>query len=269
MKKGAKAAEGNPIRAGSAPRMGLVLFDSVECDWALFQGNLSREWEIRAAGSPIRNSMVFHAGGFVAACGFIPSPVPNREVEKKAVLNTQWPQARQAAQRHQAHMILTVMNGPDALLRSIVFCKAACALLCLPNATALYQPPTLWPPQQYISEAGKLRTGGLPVLDWVFTGCYETPWGRGAYTQGLSYFGFDELEIVHSEASEKELRAFLEQAAAYVLKTGAVLRTGQTIGCTGQERLPMERGPGVAVEGKSIKIRFRPGEKAPARGKRI
>ena len=77
-----------------------------------------------------------------------------------------------------------------------------------------------------------------------------------AYTVGLANFGYDEIEILESAATPQQLRDFLTSISLYVIQDNVVLRDGETIGFTADEKLPITKSKGVAVEGESLKIGY-------------
>ena len=72
----------------------------------------------------------------------------------------------------------------------------------------------------------------------------------------MDAFGKDELEILGSKHTEQELCDFLFDVVHYVLEGDITLKSGETIGFTADQKLPMKRGDGVAVEGHSIQIGY-------------
>ena len=76
------------------------------------------------------------------------------------------------------------------------------------------------------------------------------------YTEGLTAFGKDEIEVLNTQAQPGELRGFLGDIAYYLITEDVTLRDGETIGFSEDQRLPITRSAGAAVDGMSLKIGF-------------
>ena len=68
--------------------------------------------------------------------------------------------------------------------------------------------------------------------------------------------GKDELEVIESSQPASEVYDLMLGISAYVLEEGAVLRDGETIGFSPEQKLFLTRSEGVYGEGQTIKIRF-------------
>lgn len=246
------------------PFAGFVLLDSAQWDPERFKADLKARWGIpypeegsHAAASENSDSMAFDAEGMTVAVSFMPFPVPEHEAEQVAANNYLWPQAVEVTKGHRAQVLVAVVGekaGPIAL--ATLYTKVVCALLGQPNAVAVYTSGTVFPPDFYQAVAGAMEQGELPILDWVYFGLYRTPKGTSAYTYGMTAFGKDEMEILDSAAQPTQLRDMLFDFAYYVLDGDVTLRDGETIGFSEEQKLPITRSPGVAVEGDSLKIGF-------------
>ncbi len=64
------------------------------------------------------------------------------------------------------------------------------------------------------------------------------------------------MEIVESSQQPSEVYDLMWNISAYLIKEGAVLQDGQTIGATAEQKLPLKLSEGVYVEGQSMKIGF-------------
>lgn len=101
-----------------------------------------------------------------------------------------------------------------------------------------------------------MKEGELPLLNWVYFGLYRTENGVCGYTYGLSAFGKDEIEVLDTPANPGDLRDFLFDLSYYVLAQDVTLHDGETIGFSAEQKLPITRSPGIAVEGMSLKIGY-------------
>mgnify|MGYP000971493289 CR=1 FL=1 len=80
--------------------------------------------------------------------------------------------------------------------------------------------------------------------------------GVSSWTNGLRAFGKEELEIVGSSHSPEEVYGMMLYISEYLLEEGAVLRDGETIGLSAEQKLPLTFSAGVFMEGMSMKIGF-------------
>ena len=96
----------------------------------------------------------------------------------------------------------------------------------------------------------------FPIYNLVWIGLYNDKDGLCAYTGGMRYFGYDEMEVLGSQADAQTLYEFLSDIANYVITADVVLRDGETIGFSEDQKLPITKSKGVAVAGDSLKIEF-------------
>ena len=64
------------------------------------------------------------------------------------------------------------------------------------------------------------------------------------------------MEVLDSQADAQTLHGFLSDIANYVITEDVVLRDGETIGFDQEQKLPIAKSEGIAVEGDSLKIGF-------------
>ena len=134
--------------------------------------------------------------------------------------------------------------------------KVAAACLKAPGALGIYDCGTVWLPEHFIESAMVMKEGEAPLADLVFIGLYRNEKGVSSWTNGLCSFGKEELEIVESNQPPSEVYDLMWNISAYLIKEGAVLQDGQTIGATAEQKLPLKLSEGVYVEGQSMKIGF-------------
>ncbi|WP_130862130.1 DUF4261 domain-containing protein [Bacilliculturomica massiliensis] len=204
-------------------------------------------------------TLVFRVGNCLAALSLMPAPIPEGEAEYYARANYMWPEAEEVTKTHQAHILAAVLpHGETAVEAGKLFTKMVCACLAEDNAIGVYTSGTVYQPEFYteVAELMKEDEEELPILDWVYLGLYRTGDKNNAYTYGLTAFGRDEIEVVGSGRSLEELRDFLYQIVCYVICYDVTLLPGETIGFSEEERLPITRSKGAALEGDSLKIEY-------------
>ena len=78
----------------------------------------------------------------------------------------------------------------------------------------------------------------MPIL--IYTGMYLAKTGLCAFTSGMRFFGYEEMEIVDSPKQPNDLLGFLLSISEYVLSEGVELKDSEPLwrrtaeGCTCQ-----------------------------------
>lgn len=236
-------------------RLGFVLLENEAIDWDAFFDNMKADWGIELDVRPNdENTLVFDWEDMMVAVSFIPVSLP--EAVDNAKNNVFWEDGVELVQQHVAHIIVAVMRAGDALTQSLMYSMVASSLLKLSNAIGIYQIPTVFPADYFVMVADSIREDILPVPTWIYFGIYPDGDDFSGYTYGMPYFGMDEIEVIKTKAEPAELYDFLMDVAYYVIDNEIALADGETLGFSEEQKLPVTRSAGVAVEGESIKIRF-------------
>ena len=242
--------------------VGFVLLKDVSWDKKKFLADMAGEWGIEIADDhPEDNDVVYvSVEGFSLVIGLMPTPIPNGEAEYFAKANYMWKDAEKEVARHGAHLLVTLLGEGDMLDRARLYVKITSALLNQDNAIALYSDGAVYQPKMFIECAGIMKNNTdpkpLPILNLVWFGLYGDGKVSGVYTYGLRRFGKEEIEVyVPADAADlNAIRNFLVSVTAYVLCEDVVLRDGETIGFSEEQKLPIKVSPGLAVKGNTIKI---------------
>lgn len=235
-----------------------------KADWDVdkFFLDLKEEWGIEV-GSEDRgdNEVVYvNVEGFRLVVAMMPMAVPDGEAEHYAKANYMWKDAEKIVARHKAHLIVTVLGDGDMLTKANVFVKICSVLMNQENAVALYSEGAVYSPQMFRDFAGALKDEGLsgevPILNLVWFGIYGDGKIAGVYTYGMRRLGKEEIEVYVPQkmADLNQIRSFLVSVAAYVIGEDVVLRDGETIGFTAEQKLPIKLSRGIAVDGNTLKI---------------
>lgn len=235
---------------------GFVLFKDANLNWSRFKKILSDDWDISFEDEVKDGALVFKNEGMVVACSLMPNPVPDKEAENAAKNNILWREGAEVVAKHGAHVMLAVMNKFDAVDQALLFAKVACSLLKLDNAIAIYKNPTCYEKNFYVDFAMTIAKGELPMPILIYTGMYLAKTGICAFTSGMSFFGFKEIEIIDSQKQPNDVISFLLSISEYVLSEGVELKDGETIGFTEEQKLPITVSDGVSVQGTTVKIGF-------------
>jgi len=235
---------------------GFVLYKDANMDWARFRKSLKDDWGIETEDEVKDGALVFHTEGMVVACSLMPNPVPNKEAEECAKNNIMWKDGAEEVAKHQAHVMMAVMNKYDAMEQALLFAKIAYSLLKLDNAIGIYKNPTVYEKQFYMQFAESIKQGEMPVPIMLYTGMYLAKDGLCAFTQGMTFFGKNELEVVDSKQQPDKVISFMFSIEEYVLSEDVELKVGETIGFSEEQKLPISVGDGISVKGTTAKIGF-------------
>lgn len=242
---------------------GFVLLSTPEFDVNEFRTTLKENWGIECPEDSENprdggTAVVFSENGLMATVGLMEARVPNDEAEYWANSNFMTrEQSVAAAKNHKAHLLVAVLGkGSDPLQAGELFVKIASTCLKASNALGIYDCGTVWLPEYYIQSAMVMKNGEFPLLDLVFVGLYQNEKGISCWTNGLSSFGKEELEVINSSQPPAEVFDLVLNISSYLLLEGAVLRNGETLGYTADQKLPITLSQGVYVEGQSLKIGF-------------
>jgi len=194
----------------------------------------------------------------VAVC-LLPAPVPG--AVENAKTNYRWPEAVSVTESHKAHILVAVLPLGKQSLFEIATLQTKLCVTCLklPYALAINAAGTVFAPDFY-TELAKLfiEKGSFPILCHVFFGLYSSDDGKtfSGYTYGLSNLGKKDIEVLNSSREADEIYDFLVDIALYVIESDVVLKDGETIGFSAEQKLPITESAGVALDGKTLKIQF-------------
>lgn len=92
----------------------------------------------------------------------------------------------------------------------------------------------------------------------VWFGIYRDDKQAGFYTYGMKKFGKEELEVYVDldKADLGELQSFIVDIVTYILEGDVILRDGETIGFSEEQKLPIAYSKGIALDGKTLKIKY-------------
>ncbi len=256
-----------PKREKVGPFMGIVLLNSHTFDLEAFEKNLKEDWAIRLPERTVLGEsedgeepaeFVYMEQGAFAIASFVDAPVPGGQAERAAKLNFLWKEAASVTQTHVAQVMIAVMDqGKNPLELATIFTQLCASCLKLPNAVGLYTSGTVLEPGYYREMSQPAKEGHPPVMSWVYCGVYQTEMGMCGYTNGLSSFGKDELEILNSRQSAADVWGVLSKTAYHILTKNVTLKDGDKVTLSEQEsNLFITRSEGVAVQGKSLKISY-------------
>lgn len=204
------------------------------------------------------DAVIFSYRGAMVSVALMPGPIPEGEVEYHAANNYLWKDAVETSKKHQAHLVVMVLKKDMPSMEAGELLVKVVATCCKQqNVLGVYANETVYMPEMYYDFAELIKKDMFPIFNLVWFGLYQGKKGMCGYTVGLADFGYDEVEVLDSAATPQELRDFLTDIALYVIQDNVTLYDGETIGFTAEEKLPITKSKGVAVEGETLKIGFR------------
>ena len=242
--------------------VGFVLLDEVRFDAEKYVKNLKEDWgmsydfEITHDNSTI----IADNNGMILTASLMPAPIPDNEAVEQAKTNYRWKEAIEAAEKHKAHLLVSVINRGD--MDNIEGAKHYVKLLA--NATkqegclGINILGTVIHPQMYYDFA-KLydENDDFPIENIVYIGLYGDENNTvSGYTYGIEQFGKKELEIIKSSEEAEEVYNFLASISDYIITSDVVLNDGETIGFSEEQKIQISVSEGIALDGETIKLGF-------------
>lgn len=175
--------------------------------------------------------------------GMMSGPLPEEDMERVASWSWMWPGAAQGVKGHKSHAIVTVM-GPagDMVACHVLLTRAVAALAKWAAAVYWGEASMLIEPRQFVETAQEhLNAGEFPLTLWV--SLQQMPAKKGCAsvtTYGMDSLGHRELEVVDAKMALPDLMDFVGGVAGYLLQNGPVLKHGETIGFSEDQKVKVE-----------------------------
>lgn len=250
--------------------LNFVLLREAVWDKEEFMGLLKEEWQVEAEENPEQDAgtggqevsaeedaVCFYSQGCMVSVALMPAPIPDGEAEYHAGRNYMWQEAEETVKQHQAHLVVIVMNlGAGAIEAGQMLAKAVSCCCKQAGILGVYANGTVYQPEQYLQFAGMMKAGQFPIFNLVWFGLYPGKGGMCGCTYGMNHFGYDEMEIIDSSGKPSEILDFLSGVASYIIVEDVVLQSGETIGFSAEQKIPITKSEGIAVEGESLKLGF-------------
>ena len=242
--------------------VGFVLLERADFDAEKYVKDLKKDWGIDYDFEITHdnNTIIADNNGMILTVSLMPAPIPDNEAIEQAKTNYRWDGAVEAAEKHKAHLLVSVINRGD--MDNIEGAKHYVKLLA--NATkqegclGINILGTVIHPQMYYDFA-KLydENDDFPIENIVYIGLYGDENNTvSGYTYGLEQFGKKELEIIKSSEEAEEVYNFLASISDYIITSDVVLNDGETIGFSEEQKIQISVSEGIALEGETIKLGF-------------
>ena len=242
--------------------VGFVLLDEVRFDAEKYVKDLKEDWGMSYDFEITHdnNTIIADNNGMILTASLMPAPIPDNEAVEQAKTNYRWKEAIEVAEKHKAHLLVSVINRGD--MDNIEGAKHYVKLLA--NATkqegclGINILGTVIHPQMYYDFA-KLydENDDFPIENIIYIGLYGDENNTvSGYTYGLEQFGKKELEIIKSSEEAEEVYNFLASISDYIITSDVVLNDGETIGFSEEQKIQISVSEGIALEGETIKLGF-------------
>jgi len=242
--------------------VGFVLLERADFDAEKYVKDLKKDWGMSYDFEITHdnNTIIADNNGMILTASLMPAPIPDNEAVEQAKTNYRWDGAVEAAERHKAHLLVSVINRGD--MDNIEGAKHYVKLLA--NATkqegclGINILGTVIHPQMYYDFA-KLydENDDFPIENIVYIGLYGDENNTvSGYTYGLEQFGKKELEIIKSLEEAEEVYNFLASISDYIITSDVVLNDGETIGFSEEQKIQISVSDGIALDGETIKLGF-------------
>ena len=242
--------------------VGFVLLDEVRFDAEKYVKNLKEDWGMSYDFEITHdnNTIIADNNGMILTASLMPAPIPDNEAVEQAKTNYRWEKAVEAAEKHKAHLLVSLINRGD--VDNIEGAKHYVKLLA--NATkqegclGINILGTVIHPQMYYDFA-KLydENDDFPIENIVYIGLYGDENNTvSGYTYGLEQFGKKELEIIKSLEEAEEVYNFLASISDYIITSDVVLNDGETIGFSEEQKIQISVSEGIALDGETVKLGF-------------
>ena len=199
----------------------------------------------------------FNINGQLVAVAKMPAPIPQEDIESTASYTYLWNNVLEECSHHTSHAIVSVLSSEfDTVERHIVFTQLNASILRTSKAIGIYQgmQTLLLPKALYLDFADLLFQEVLPVQLWVYIGLVGDEHSNSAYTFGLTEFDKVEIEIIESEMLRSDLYDFIISIVSYIIGYDVVLKDGETIGFTEEQKIQITESKAMFLEGNSLKL---------------
>lgn len=175
--------------------------------------------------------------------------IPDEEAESCASNNYLWSEAVEVTNKHQAHILVTILGEEANLLdRAILFVKILTSLTKQQNTIGIYTAGSVFEPEQYATYTQMLQEGYLPLANLIWFGLAKIEDEIYCYTYGMKYFGKLEIEVKQSQVTPSEILEQLYTFANYIISQDVIIADGETFGLSEQEVHTISIGKGAVLQ---------------------
>ena len=245
--------------------LGFVLLNESTWNKEKFLKDLKKDWDITLTKeieepSDYKAPICASYNNLSVLASIIESKIPNQEAEINAEFNHTWKDAVEITKTHKAHIMLSV-SGPKSKYKelSILLVKLISSCLKQDNAIAVFQYSNIYEPKVYQEAAKITKDNILPIYNLVWLGVAKTEKITILYTNGMEQFNKEDIEICveNEKFNNAEIQEFLINIVSYVLESDVILKDGETIGLTAEQKLKITYSKGIALPRNTLKIEYK------------
>jgi len=205
-----------------------------------------------------KNSVAtFESGGRTLMLTAMPVPIPQPEVDEAAEVSWMWTDAAAEVKTQKAHAIAVAVPGQNAIAEALGVSRLLAAAALSSDSVGVYWGGggQVHKPAFFI-DAVKDFDGAesLPAMVWVGLRISGRS-AKGPFTlttQGMTPFGHKELEIIDTKMPVGDLRMMTYGIIDYLLKSGPVLKDGNTFGASATEKFKVEHTTSKFRDGEPV-----------------
>lgn len=184
------------------------------------------------------------------------APIPSDELDYPCNTALGWPRACAELGKSKAHLIVSVEGGShSAAERHPRATMLAQACLDATNGLGVYlgDADTVWSPVAFRTGALAMTPDDPPYVLWMgLKGSKDEGNTVSVITSGLPSFGLMNVEVQRSHKNISDVFSFVGDIALYMLKSGDVIKDGDTIGSTAEEKIKVTHSPSITGSGETI-----------------
>jgi|SRR5579859_177720 len=247
-----------PPRRAGGPQLAMPLFADVA---RMAPAAIVERWSQLLPDGPVLR----HTGGDGSVAEFdvdgralmvahMPAPIPSEEVLAAVRSSWMWQEPDDKVRTHEAHAIVTAVGSADPLRSAIDVARLSTAVLAAGAPVALYWGSSRQMHTPRVVEQFAREDDPPPVP--LFVGVTISGESRSgpfsAATHGLEALGHKEFEVLSTRMGIGDIRSTLMDLALYVLRSGPVLKHGQTFGPSADVKWSVRHAGSKLVDGRDV-----------------
>lgn len=198
---------------------------------------------------------IMHGDETIGSLGHMATPIPEREAEY-AGDNFLWPNGAVETAAHRAHVVVFLARtGDSPVEEAMLVTRLALVALELFDGLGVYWGNACVTNSREMFEqcAREMTDEHLPLPVWLrFQPVRADNDEIGMYTLGLKQFGLMEIEIDRSPMELGELFDFVSNLAHYLVMSGPVIKDGNTVGGSEEERILVRYRPSMIERSRRV-----------------
>lgn len=200
-----------------------------------------------------KQAILLRVRGGTVSIGLIPKPLPRGEIDHMCKWAWYWRSACEAMEGHQAHLHVMVLGTDLDKVGAALLQTHVAAALMDDNALASYWGTSLQSREAFLKQSARASRDNLPVWLWVnFRLANDVAKGWTISTQGMEAFDLYEIESRDANVDGRKLFTLVAGMAEYLIKNGAIIKDGETVGDSPAENIRVRHAPSYWNEGRTV-----------------